>query len=471
MWKDGKPEPFEQLRRQSKVQWERSENESHCDFVDRMHENWKKLERETRLELKTIPGLRSHRSFDHDKEVTYIEFKWQGRNVRCETFLKVDLNDQKDIFKSSGIFEKFNNKMAEYDRAMPQERKIRVKHVQLIVAKNAPDTKLNLDPEATPKPEADPKPKSEKTIKDIITEAYEEMDSLNRNDWEDRIADAERALRGEKVDGYPKGKNRYEKRHSVVTDKWESWGSGGREWTKDKKMINDRNLFASDPKNNILRRPSVNGDTNAIYIALDRNSKLMIFLDPLGIPWSYNEAIHKRMREDAHEFYSQIKRPNPKSNKRHISQREHLKDNPEIKPWWCGSDHYGHWHALQHYQFPMLEMSDVHDLNATERQLLLQFLRYTGGPMTRVLDFWFGVWDPDLRQHYRDIYAKSPEFARLPPVNADHPDTYCLRVAVCNRPTDEHRDQSDIRQGLTGLVHLGDFKGTSILYFFKLRKR
>lgn len=235
VWKDGKPEPFEQLRRQLKVQWERSENESRCDFVDRMHENWKKLERETRLELKTIPGLRSHRSFDNDKEVTYIEFKWAGRNVRCETFHKVDLNDPKDIFKSSGIFEKFNNKMAGYDRAMPQERKIRVKYVQLIVAKKAPDTKLNLDPNAEPKPEMNPKPKSEKTIKDIITEAYEEMDSLNRNDWNDRIADAERALRGEKVAGYPEGKTNYKKRHSIVTDKWESWEAEAESGPKTRK--------------------------------------------------------------------------------------------------------------------------------------------------------------------------------------------------------------------------------------------
>ena len=91
--------------------------------------------------------------------------------------------------------------------------------------------------------------------------------------------------------------------------------------------------------------------------------------------------------------------------------------------------------------------------------------------MTRVLDFWFGVWEPDLRQRYRDIYAKSPEFARLPPVNADHPETYCLRVAVCNRPTDEHRDQSDIKGGLTGLVHLGEFEGTFSCILNKPRKR
>ena len=81
--------------------------------------------------------------------------------------------------------------------------------------------------------------------------------------------------------------------------------------------------------------------------------------------------------------------------------------------------------------------------------------------MTRVLDFWFGVWDPDLRSEYRRIYAESPRFARLPPTNDGHEETYCLRVSVCNRPTDEHEDSRDMKKGLTGLVQLGEFKGIS----------
>lgn len=168
-------------------------------------------------------------------------------------------------------------------------------------------------------------------------------------------------------------------------------------------MNNDRNPYASDPQNQILRQPSANGDAKAIYMAFDQNNKSIIFLDPQGIPWSYNEGIHKRMKEDAHEFCSNIQPPNPKRNKRQVSQQEHLKRNPAIKPRWCGSDHYGHWHAQQHTFDPVLETGDFHGLNATHRQLLLQFLRYTSGPMTRVLDFWFGVWDPKLRQRYRDI--------------------------------------------------------------------
>ena len=447
MWKDGKPEPFEHLRKRSKCAWERSKHESHCDFVDRLHQQWEELERETERD---ILGLASNQTYkpttDKDGEITYVEFVWNGRNVRCESFFDVDLDDPKDMFKSSKIFDNFNKKMAKYDNGKVQEKMIRTKLVQHITATKATEAKLA----------------TEKDMKELIEWAYEEMDRREPDQWENGIADGERALAGERVYRFPMGRGVYKSRYTAVIEKWEGWGSGTREWTKDKKMINDRNLFASNPKNQILRRPSVNGDAMAIYMAFDKKNKLIIFLDPQGIPWSYNEAIHKLMKEDAHEFYSNIKPPNPKSNKRHVSQREHLKQNPALKPHWCGSDHYGHWHAQQHTHDPLLETGDFHGLNATQRQLLLQFLHYTGGPMTRVLDFWFGVWDPKLRQRYRDIYAKSPKFARLPPVNTDHPDTYCLRVSVCNRPTDEHRDQNDIRGGLTGLVQLGDFKGTVV---------
>ena len=447
VWKDGKPEPFEHLRKRSKYHWEKAKGESHCTFIDRLHKHWEELEQETYYELWEIPSNEPFkRPADKDGEVTYVDLEWKGRIVRCEFFVNVDLSDPKDMFKSSKIFDAFNKKMAKYDNSKLQEKTIQTKFGQHMVASKATEAKLATENDA----------------KELIEGAYEEMDSHEPDQWEDWIAKGERALVGEQVDGFPKSRGVYQKRYTAFTEKWEGWGSGARGWTKDKKMNNDRNLYASDPQNQILRRPSANGDAKAIYMAFDQNNKLIIFLDPQGIPWSSNEGIHKRMKEDAHEFYSNIKPPNPKSNKRHISQQEHLKRKPAIKPHWCGSDHYGHWHAQQHTLDPILETGDFHGLNATHRQLLLQFLRYTGGPMTRVLDFWFGVWDPKLRQRYRDIYAKSPEFARLPPVNVDHPDTYCLRVAVCNRPTDEHRDQNDIKGGLTGLVHLGDFKGTVV---------
>lgn len=443
VWQGGKPEPFEQLRDQSIDSWERRQDESHCDFVDRLHENWQELEQETRGELLKLKDAKSPTPIGDDGEVEYVNIVWRRRSVLCETFLKVDLSDPKDGFKSSKIFSKFKAKMADYDKAISKDKETRAELVQYLAALTATETTLG----------------SDKAIKKMIDSAYEKIDSRQRDKWQDWIEDGKKAFRGEAAEGFPKSKGVYKTRYNAVLEKWNDWGSGGKEWTLDKKLNNDRNLYAADPENGILRRPSVDGDVKAIYIAFDRNGKVIVFLDPQGIPWSYDEDVHQLMKDDSHEFYSKIKIPHSAHNKRHISEREHLKNNPALKSDWCGSDHYGHWHAQQHTHEPILETSDSHGLTATLRQLLLQFLKYTGGPMTRVLDFWFGVWEPQLRQRYRDIYANSPEFARLPPVNEDHPDTYCLRVSVCNRPTDEHRDQSDIKGGLTGLVQLGDFEG------------
>lgn len=424
--------------------WGQLEGENHCDFIERLHQKWEGLEQKTHDELLELKDGLVPTSIGDDGEVTHVDFVWRHRNVHCETFREIDFDDLQDPFKSSEILRNFDKKMADYDKSMFEDMKIRAELAPYLVANHATEKKLG----------------STEEIKKLIAKAYEQMDSLKRNEWKVKITDGKRVLNGETVDSYIKNKEQYKKRYAAVTDVWESWGSGRREWTKDKKMNNDRNLYASNPENAVLRRPSSNGDIKAIYIAFDKNGKIIVFLDPQGIPWSYDEKIHQLMKTDSHEFYSVTKKPNPKGNGRHISQGVHLKDNPAIMSWWCGSDHYGHWHAEGHTHYPILETGDVKDLNATQRQLLLQFLKYTGGPMTRVLDFWFGVWQPELRKRYRNIYAKSPEFARLPPVNEDHPETYCLRVSVCNRPTDEHRDQSDMKGGLTGLVQLGDFQGT-----------
>ena len=87
----------------------------------------------------------------------------------------------------------------------------------------------------------------------------------------------------------------------------------------------------SDPENNILRRPSVNGDVKTVYIAFDKNSKIILFLDPQAIPWSYNEDIHQRMKTDTHEFYSKTKWPNPKSSNNVMDQQLSLL--PLQNPW------------------------------------------------------------------------------------------------------------------------------------------
>ena len=336
-------------------------------------------------------------------------------------------------FTNSAILAEVDRKLADWDNQHP---KVHQKLVQLVAAKKATD-------------------KAFENSEALISEAVSMIRSRNPNEWEDMQKDYDAVLK-KKVKDFPLPAE-YKKRYDSVQRAWKDWSR--QDETTDKKRNNDRNRYASDKTNNILRRPSYNGDCNAIYVAFDNSDKMIIFLDPEGIQTAYDGNILDQMKRDACDFYF-LKEPNPGGNKRHISQSDHMMRNRKLKPWQCGSDHYGHWHPQAHENGPIIETADSHEkVTATQKQLLLQFLSNTGGCMTRLLDFWFGVWERDLRLRYRNIYRDSPEFARLPPTNRGHDETYCLRVSVCNRPTDYHRDHKDIEGGLVGLVQISDFEG------------
>lgn len=91
---------------------------------------------------------------------------------------------------------------------------------------------------------------------------------------------------------------------------------------------------------------------------------------------------------------------------------------------------------------------------------MLYYLESTGGTLTRLLDYQFGILDPELRAAYRAVYRESPKFAKLPPTNGPrHEETYCLRAYLINMHTDQHKDARDWKGGLTGIVQLGEFTG------------
>ena len=141
MWKDGKPEPFKRIGQGSDAYWEKLKGESRCDFVDRLHKKWEKIEQDTHDELVALRDGKTPTPID-DGEVVYVNVVWKGRNVRCETFLNVDLSDPKDGFKSSKIVDCFDKKMTNYDNLMSEERKTRAELLQHLVASKATDAKL-----------------------------------------------------------------------------------------------------------------------------------------------------------------------------------------------------------------------------------------------------------------------------------------------------------------------------------------
>ena len=182
--------------------------------------------------------------------------------------------------------------------------------------------------------------------------------------------------------------------------------------TIDTRRKNKRNIFAATT--NFMRKPP----DDHLYFALDRNNKMFLFLDPEGLHCAYGKSIVDKMRQDTRKIFSDYKAFNKKGNKRHAS----MQANVDVDQ--SDTDHYGHWHARGQEDKPMIETGDSIDCAANEKQLLLRFLHWTCGTMTKPIDFWYGIWDRDLRQEYRRVYKTHRHFL-----------SYHQQTSMAQRPT------------------------------------
>ncbi|KAL6720028.1 hypothetical protein ACLMJK_001949 [Lecanora helva] len=433
-----KPEPFRHLGAPQQV--ESTEQKRRLRETANYLEGWESLESRTLQEFRDL--IYSTEVYNIDDEVEARDFVWRDRKVHWERFVKVDLKDAKDPFRDSRIYSKVEEKWTEYEKNNPRVPEDLIK---MRVAKDYRDADL-----------------SDKKKAAFIGGIFAEMYGQPSGNWRELMNEAEAAMKTDNLE-YPSAEL-FQRKFRYINDQWPRWTKT----KKDKKYQDDRNIWTAAEKNGVLRRPSYNGDSSAIYIAVDREDRLIIFLDPDGIQAAFgNESVGDspvidKLGSDAHEFYSHYKIPREEENVRHTSQQSLLDRNIHLKAWECGSDHYGTWHETGGTQRALRISSDCFSENDVQMQAIRQFLDSTGGCITRVLDFWFGVWEPDLRARYRQIYRDAPKHARLPPVNEGHEETYTLRVTVCNRPTDEHHDNKDMRGGLTGLCQLGDFEGSAM---------
>ena len=255
-----------------------------------------------------------------DEDIEVVDFPWRHRKVHSERFLRVSLDDE-DPFARSSIFEKCEAPMKLWDDEMKKTGPTRRKLVQLLTAKAATEKALT---------------KSSKIITDAYAEIYQKLPS----EWAQMIKDCEEALNEDAE---------YKERYAKIIEKWNGWERQAKHPTEDKMHINRRNEFAASKANQILRRPMYPGDEehSAIYMAFDVSWNLLVFLDPEGMQFAYeeesirDEPVHEVLRQQSHDFYTKVRRPASGTNVRHISQEEHLRRNPDIKVAWCGSDHYG----------------------------------------------------------------------------------------------------------------------------------
>ncbi|KAL9003994.1 MAG: hypothetical protein Q9188_003179 [Gyalolechia gomerana] len=183
-----------------------------------------------------------------------------------------------------------------------------------------------------------------------------------------------------------------------------------------------------------------------MYLALDKNSQVLVHLDPSGVERAFGKKIKARMERDSILFYY-YKPPTRNFNKRHAStceegnrNRNHLSEHQ------CGTDRYGHRHPTGDNNGVICETKETNTLHNYDGQLCYHYRRTSS-----------------LRKEYRQVYKRSPEAARLAPTNGPkHRETYCFRAVLINMPNNEHVDETDWKGGLTGLVQIGKFQGAAM---------
>ena len=393
---------------------------------------------------------RASRKLIEENEVETANFKWRGHWIRWEKFLKIDWK-KGSPFEDCGILTRLQEKK---DRAVAKELRAPVQvrqmalaiHYRKLVRKNKAYHKTDKQGKRDVRKLV--KPKANIGESDLALYSAEDDDEITHTwselqDRYDIIMKSKQKSKVQKDDVVQSTADLLIK----IDLNWTGWGKRN---TADSVYENRRDRIAAD--NSKVLRPI---PKDSIVVLVDSNEKLIALLIPEAIQDAFGPGVRDRMLTDTKHFYTHIKYANPGHNKRHVSEQTH--SSRRYGP--PGSDHYGIWHENGQTEEPIRESKDSSSCVPFVKQCLLHFLENTGGTMTKLLDFWFGVWEPELREQYRDIYRGLPKYARLPPTNQDRDEIYTLRVTVVNRDTDMHHDQNDWKRGLTGLVQLGDFKG------------
>lgn len=388
--------------------------------------------------------------------IEVADFPWRTYQIRWEKFLNVDMNDAKNRFGKGKLAEGFDEETQTNES--PQAP---IKARQMALANelwNFGTKAYNNENSSKGKPYKFDKPKIH--IGKVDLELYAGDYDEQRGRWSQLEADFD-GIMGAKFK-IPKIQNKRAESHKETLEKivgdWKRWGLKVTEDLAHKNQVNKS--VATDP--DLLRLTP----KNAIYIAVDKKHKLIVFLIPDAIQDAFKDGLRvkRRMEVDTMHLYTHIKTPKLKSDdKRHQDPSEEPSEIEKRRYKHVGTDHYGVWYPPSHSapKAAMIETSESLENPAIIRQALLHYIEGTGGVMTKLLDFWFGVWDPELREEYREVYRNAPKFARLPRTNKKCPETYTLRAYGINRSTDHHKDHRDWVGGLAGIVCLGEFEGNN----------
>ena len=386
-----------------------------------------------------------------ENEVETADFEWCVYQIHWEKFLKINMIDEKP-FKDSAIFSRLQE---EKEKAVANELEASLKARQMALADHYQKQREKKTIYQSNKGKGNPRkllePKGNIRESDQALYHGTNDDEIMRK-WSELEGRYDSIFNSENKPKIHKDDVVYSTEELLVKIV-ESWSGWGIRVTADSVFQNQGDRIAAADAT--LLRPT---PKDSIVILVDMKEKLLALLIPEAIQRAFSPEVRDRMLTDTKHLYTHIKYANSGHNKRHVSEQSH--SSRRYGP--PGSDHYGIWHEGGQTLEPLRETSDSSSCVPFVKQCLLHFLENTGGTMTKLLDFWFGVWEPGLREEYRDIYRGLPKYARLPPTNEDRDEIYTLRVIVVNRDTDHHRDQKDWKRGLTGLIQLGDFEGKGV---------
>ena len=315
------------------------------------------------------------------------DFEWRGYQIHWEKFLKVNMIDE-EPFKDSAIISRLQEGK---DKAVASESEAPIKARQMALADHYQKQHEQKKIYQTDKGKGNPRklfePKNNIRQSDQALYYGTNNDEIMRK-WSELVDQYDSIFDSAKKPKVHKDDVVYSTEELLVkiVESWTGWGI---RVTADSVFQNQGDRIAATDAT--LLRPI---PKDSIVILVDMKEKLLALLIPEAIQRAFSPEVRDRMLTDTKHFYTHIKYADSGRNKRHISEQSYSarRYGPP------GSDHYGVWHENGQTHEPIRETSDSSSCVPFVKQCLLHFLENTGGTMTKLMEFLFGVWEPDLRE-------------------------------------------------------------------------
>lgn len=294
-------------------------------------EDWKRIELQQRDILFNEISHAQFKPINHvdGDEVEATEFMCRGTMIRCERFLNVDQTAE-NPFDASKVAVRTEAKFAtiaqDFERAPLEAIQMVMAgyHYHQLTAGSGATKSYPLDEDVPSLNQPTDKYRKalvklyrEQESWPVLVQAYNtalqtiESGSVSNSDLEARCLD-------------------------FIRKRWKRWKFGSSNGGDDSTFKNDCNeILATTP--DLLRTvPDM-----CLYIALDKNDKVLVHLDPFGVTRTFGEAVKTRMERDT-ILWSFLKPPQREVNTRHDSaERNRVRNGLEENQ--CGTDHIGHW--------------------------------------------------------------------------------------------------------------------------------